>query len=880
MGRASTLRGRQPGGSADALGAVTADAVLCLAAGLPLPPRDLLDRLLAGPADVWHGGLRLGLEGQPVVLDHVAPLWMLNAPLDPDVEATSWRLSLRAALVRRGVLDQLGGPDAGFASLTGAGLDLGMRWIRAGALVRHVPDLVPTGATTADPAPTTADGLRLVGRHHGRTWAGWALQRAVVAREVGPLGAARLVGEVRRTGRAPLPTYRAEARPQGSTDRRITVVLPTVDRYPTLVPLLGQLATQTVRPHEVLIVDQTDPARRRHDLTEVAPDLPVEVIGLDRPGQSTARNAALQRATGDVALFIDDDDEVPSTLLADHLRLLADGIDAVCGAVDDATAGPPPPGFRHRRASDVFPTNNATVRMSALARSGLFDPAYDHGPRADHDLGMRLHLSGAVLVYDPSVEVRHLHAPSGGLRTHGARKVTRASARRSLTERHLPAVTQLYLGPRYYGERQQHEARAITLLSTLSGDGSHAADACCAAVVQAVRLPSSRRAVRATEVEAEALRRSTSAHPHPPRRPPPRPTRGRMTPDPDAASAPSSPSTRARRVLVAASELPPGPGGIGAHAHAVAVELHRQGRDVTLVGCQHYADGSSRAAFAAASPVPITRLPDRAGPLRTALARARVLRRAVADTRPDVVVASGGRVLWLAAPVARAARVPMVAVVHGTELGGRGWARVLTRRALQQATAVVAVSDFTAGLTTALGVTRPITVVPNGADADRFGADPARRDRFRRRPRAGRPAGRAHRGQRHRAQGPARRGRGPPGAGRGGARRGLRGRGPPHRGHRPGGPGPTARGGRPPARPRPARRGRGRRRPRGRRRLRHDQHLHRLGRRRGLRHRGRRGGPVRRARGRQPRHRCGGGRPPRRHRAGRRPPSRGPWPTR
>lgn len=493
-----------PAAVAAALGEVRADAVLCLGAGLPIPPRDLLDRLLAGPADAWHAGLRLGLAGQPTVLDHVAPLWMLNAPLDPDVEATSWRLSLRAALVRRRVLDQLGGADPGFASLAGVGLDLGMRWIRGGALVRHVPDLVPASGPSPDPAPPTADGLRLVGRHHGRSWAGWALQRAVLGREIGPVAAARVVGEVRRTGRAPLPTYRAEPRPPGSTARRITVVLPTVDRYPTLVPLLGQLASQTVPPHEVLIVDQTDPARRRRDLTDVAPELPVAVIGLDRPGQSTARNAALQRATGDVALFIDDDDEVPPTLLEDHLRLLAEGIDAVCGAVDDATAGPPPPGFRHRRASDVFPTNNATVRMSALARSGLFDPAYDHGPRADHDLGMRLHLSGAVLVYDPSVEVRHLHAPSGGLRTHGARKVTRASARRSLTERHLPAVTQLYLARRYYDERPRREARAITLLSTLSGDGSRSRRL-LRAVVQVVRLPSSRRAIRSTEAEADAL---------------------------------------------------------------------------------------------------------------------------------------------------------------------------------------------------------------------------------------------------------------------------------------------------------------------------------------------------------------------------------------
>ena len=132
-------------------------------------------------------------------------------------------------------------------------------------------------------------------------------------------------------------------------------------------------------------------------------------------------------APAELLLYIDDDDEIGPDLIAEHLRRLIDGVDASSGGVDDATAGPPPPGFRHRRASDNFPTNNTMLRRAALERSGLFDPVFDRGSRADHDLGMRLHLSGAMLIYDPDVLVFHHHAPAGGLRTHGARAVTRAS---------------------------------------------------------------------------------------------------------------------------------------------------------------------------------------------------------------------------------------------------------------------------------------------------------------------------------------------------------------------------------------------------------------------------------------------------------------------
>lgn len=188
----------------------------------------------------------------------------------------------------------------------------------------------------------------------------------------------------------------------------------------------------------------------------------------------------------------------------------------------------------------------------------------------------------------------------------------------------------------------------------------------------------------------------------------------------------------ARRVLVISSELPPGPGGIGTHAFAVATQLAAQGREVRILGSQHYVDDDERAGFNRRSPVAIDTLPDRGGPVRTAVARGRAIREAIDSEQPDVIVASGGRVLWLTAPIARREGVPLVAVAHGTELGGPRWQRTLTRRALDQAAGVVAVSEFTARLVRGLGVATRVEVIPNGADGDRFAPDPVRRERFRR----------------------------------------------------------------------------------------------------------------------------------------------------
>src|SRR5262245_38267609 len=68
-------------------------------AALGTPGEICIQKLLALPGDLWHGGLRLGTTGQPGLLDFVTPTWMLNRDPAPDSEATSWRLSLRACLL-------------------------------------------------------------------------------------------------------------------------------------------------------------------------------------------------------------------------------------------------------------------------------------------------------------------------------------------------------------------------------------------------------------------------------------------------------------------------------------------------------------------------------------------------------------------------------------------------------------------------------------------------------------------------------------------------------------------------------------------------------------------------------------------------------------
>lgn len=436
----------------------------------PSPKRvqEALDR----PGDLWHAGLRLGMAGLPGLLDFVAPTWMLNRDPSPTIEATSWRLSLRACLVRTEVLHRLGGSRSEFLTLEGAALELGHRYLVRGVLMRHVPCLLEEGKPQGTCFVPLEDELRFIYYRFGGLWSRWSTARALLTGYAPPVRILRAWKKLRRAGRPPesepfrtspfdLVRVREEA--------KVSVLVPTLDRYGYLRTLLGQLRKQTIMPTEILVMDQTSIGRRDPTLAASFQDLPLKHVFLDHAGQCSSRNLGLQLATGDFILFLDDDDEVPPDLIERHLASLERFQNEVSsGVAEEDGAGPLPEAFRLIRTSDVFPTNNSLIVKSVLAASGLFDLAYDRGSRADGDLGIRIYLSGALMVLNPEISVVHHHAPSGGLRTHGARVITYASSRKRLMQRHLPATTEIYLAKRYFSPRQVREMLWLSALGTFT----------------------------------------------------------------------------------------------------------------------------------------------------------------------------------------------------------------------------------------------------------------------------------------------------------------------------------------------------------------------------------------------------------------------------
>jgi Glycosyl transferase family 2 len=472
----------------------------------PLPTPAIISSFEFMRGDVWHAGLRLGLAGQPPLIHSVESRWMLNCDPDSRIDSTSWRLSLRAALIPSNVLRKFDFIRREFEGLDAASLELGHRMIRNGVLVRHAPDLLPADFQNSKIEIPFDEQIKFIAARYGSFWARWAVFRSILNGKTNLTAGLKGLkkNSISKFKVSPYRTKVAEAG-QGIFAETVSIVIPTLDRYPYLRKLLSQLRNQTVKPIEILVIDQTANERRDRSLVSEFQDLPLQVFYRDEAGQCSSRNAALQIASGEFILFLDDDSEVPDNLIENHLKSLQYfRADASSGVAEEAGTGPIPEDFRLIRASDVFPAGNSMIHNSVLQQSGLFDLAYDRGQRADGDLGMRIYLSGALMVLNPEIQIYHHHAPQGGLRVHKARKITFASSRKNILDRQLPSVTEVYLAQRYFSPEVLKEMLWLCVGGTFRCKGN-IFKKMLKSVVAGILLPDTLLKIKRTVAKAKAL---------------------------------------------------------------------------------------------------------------------------------------------------------------------------------------------------------------------------------------------------------------------------------------------------------------------------------------------------------------------------------------
>ena len=212
----------------------------------------------------------------------------------------------------------------------------------------------------------------------------------------------------------------------------ISVVIPTYYRYDRLERVLSFLQEQSLKPDEIVIVDQTPLQERPQGFYEKYNGMPIVRLDIETPSLSGSRNAGSEKASGKYLLFLDDDMEFGAELVQHHLEVMEkEGVDAVYGAI---STGPTLPETYERDTKRLDPLSfflkspnrrwdgmalvisgaNTMIKRDVFLRVGGFD---EKMPRMeDIELGYRLYTAGAKIHYSSKPHAVHNAAPTGGTR--------------------------------------------------------------------------------------------------------------------------------------------------------------------------------------------------------------------------------------------------------------------------------------------------------------------------------------------------------------------------------------------------------------------------------------------------------------------------------
>jgi glycosyltransferase involved in cell wall biosynthesis len=200
-----------------------------------------------------------------------------------------------------------------------------------------------------------------------------------------------------------------------ASNERVTVVIPTLNRYDYLKDVLADLEKQTHQHFDVWVCDQSDDFKA--DFYE-GWKLDLHVIQQKEKALWRARNRCVEESTGEYLLFFDDDSRVDPTWIEDHLKVCSGFISA--GVTDTLLGGGVGSKSAHWHLSDVLDTGNVLIPRSVFSRTGPFDENFEKLRMGDGEFGLRCLLHGFQIISNPLASRVHLKGETGGLRQMGA----------------------------------------------------------------------------------------------------------------------------------------------------------------------------------------------------------------------------------------------------------------------------------------------------------------------------------------------------------------------------------------------------------------------------------------------------------------------------
>lgn len=233
---------------------------------------------------------------------------------------------------------------------------------------------------------------------------------------------------------------------------KVSVIIPTLNRYIYLKDVLKDLEVQDYTNFEVIVVDQSEPFQRDF-YSDFQLDL--QVVHQEERALWLARNTAIKQSQGDYILLFDDDSRVDADWISNHLKCLDYFKADISSGISISKVGAEVPlNYSFFRISDQLDTGNVLIKKEVFYKIGLFDRQFEKQRMGDGEFGLRAHLNGFRNVSNPYAKRLHLKVDSGGLREMGSWDAFRT--KKWFAPRPIPSV--LYLYRKYFGNRAARRA--------------------------------------------------------------------------------------------------------------------------------------------------------------------------------------------------------------------------------------------------------------------------------------------------------------------------------------------------------------------------------------------------------------------------------------
>jgi glycosyltransferase involved in cell wall biosynthesis len=207
-----------------------------------------------------------------------------------------------------------------------------------------------------------------------------------------------------------------------------SVVIPTYNRQPILSKCLRALETQhlsassSITGYEIILVDDGSTDGTLEWLETHKTGFPhVRTFQQDHQGPAVARNLGVEKAQGDIIIFIDSDLVVTENFLQAHADALLQGQEQLgsdraftYGAVINTCNFDHPTSEPYKLtdfSAAYFATGNVAIPKHWLEKAGLFDTSFQLYGWEDLELGVRLKKLGLTLIKCPQAVGYHWHPP-------------------------------------------------------------------------------------------------------------------------------------------------------------------------------------------------------------------------------------------------------------------------------------------------------------------------------------------------------------------------------------------------------------------------------------------------------------------------------------